>query len=242
MKHLFQNKSLRFFLILSLSSHLFIGLIFILSKGLFFKNKKSFLIENSIQISQLELSENTKKPEIPKKKIAKKAPKKKIKTAQKKEIKKPKSKLLKNEEQKTSPQKIESKKEMKNSFETESKNSKLEENNTTEKKEDSESTKFNSQKILQAYLYGNEIRNQITENWKIPAYFKNQNFTTEVEIQINSNGKIIYKQIIKSSGNDLYDSFVLKTIDINKQYSKPSPSTQKIIQEGIVLKFPNQDI
>jgi len=88
--------------------------------------------------------------------------------------------------------------------------------------------------------YASQISMQAKRNWNLPSYLTNQALTTQVEININSEGTLIYKQILISSGDDLYDSFVLKAIEKASPYPKPFPSVQKIIQGGIVLNMSSQ--
>ena len=110
---------------------------------------------------------------------------------------------------------------------------------------DSEETNSNSsqlttEQISEISYYANQISSQIRRNWKLPSYLINKVLTTQVEIKIDSIGRIIYKKIILSSGDDVYDSFVLKAIERASPYPRPFPSVQKIIENGIVLNVPSQ--
>ena len=263
MKFLFQNSSFRFFLTLSFSLHVGLALLaFIFSKSFLFQSKdKILVIENAIQVDQIELS-NLKKlssspanknqtlPSLPKtsqKKQPLKAKKEKIlnlkkektKKLDQKEEKKDKSDRKKKEQVTPDPnEKDQNKSDTEKEILEESTDPEL----SSAKSDDtnSDDSQLSSEQISEISHYANGILRQIRANWQIPSYLTNKNLTTQLEIKIDSQGRVIYKEILISAGDDIYDSFVLKTIEKGSPYLKPSDSVQKIIKNGIVLNIPSQ--
>ena len=102
----------------------------------------------------------------------------------------------------------------------------------------SDNPQLSSEQISEIYI--NEILKQIKTNWQLPSYLTNKNLTTQLEIKIDSQGRVVSKEILISSGYDIYDSFVLKMIEKGSPYLKPPNSVQKEIKDGIVLIIPSQ--
>ena len=262
MKFLLKNSSFRFFLTLSFSLHAGLVLLaFIFSNSFLFQSKdKTLAVESAIQVDQIELS-NLKKPSSsPADKNQAPPP---PKTSQKKQpLKAKKEKILNLKKEKTKKlDQKEEKKDKRDRKKTEKAapdpNEKNQNKSDTEKETleestdpelsstksddaDSDNSQLSSEQISEISYYANELLRQVRTNWQLPSYLTNKNLTTQLEIKMDSQGRVIYKEILVSSGDDIYDSFVLKTIEKGSPYLKPSYSVQKIIKNGIVLNIPSQ--
>ena len=206
----------------------------IVSKSLpnLFKQNKSLVIRNSIQIDSIGL------PDLPSKSKAKK---KKIKAvsiqAKKKQSQnKKKEKAVKKPKQK---EKKEKSTDSKNN--SPAKNDKLNKGNKLSKGSKEGKPNLTAQELSEISLYANQIDSQIREQWRLPKYLTDTNLTAQVEIKINKLGRLIYKQILISSGNELFDSFVLKAIDSAEPYPAPSADIESFIKGGIVLTLYSRD-
>ena len=271
---IFKKDSFRFFLALSLFLHVGLSVLALVlsNTSLFQSRNKNRLIESSIQIDQIDLS-NLKKisstdlTKIPKAKPIKKEKKKKkklVKKAKEKKeviIKKETEKEKEKEQDKIDTEKKERTEEDLKPEEQDSKQKDTEQEETEQKETEQEDTEqeeetipqelsgeeqggshsseLNEQEISEISYYANQISNKVKNNWKIPSYLKDKSFSTEVEIKINTQGRIISKKIIRSSGDDFFDSFVLKAVEKGEPYPIPPLPVQKIIADGIVLNFSN---
>ena len=91
------------------------------------------------------------------------------------------------------------------------------------------------QKLLEINTYMMSVKEQT--NWNLPKYLTDMNLTAQIEIRINDEGGMIYKQIVFSSGNELFDSYVLKAIENSAPYPPPPANVRDLIRSGIVLSF-----
>lgn len=232
MEQFFSNFSFKKFLILSIVLHVFFIALFINFKGCSFKSEKDLLIESAIQIDEVGL------PDLETKKRPKQT-----------KQKKPTKPIIKKEKKKKKPAKPVVKKEKKQSQPKSSNTSNTKEKkqapikkgnfkNQAGSKEGKE--KISKQALSEIYKYSNQIIYQVRQNWTLPPYLTNQQYSSQVEIKISSSGELIYKNVVLSSGNKLYDSFVLKTIEQAQPYPKPQDSIKSIVKQGFVLTFPSQ--
>ena len=231
MKINFKNKTFSFFLVLSLSFHFLVILALIASKSLpnLFKKDKNLLIQNTIRIDTIGLPDLPSKPKVKKTKqkavLVKKAKKnkekkKKEKQAQKKKKEK-RSQAQKNMKKNTSP----------------SKNEQLNKGNKLSQGTKIGKETLTAQQISVGNIYINQVINQISAQWNLPKYLTDKNLSTQVVIKINKQGHVIDTQILISSGNELFDSLVLKAIENSGPYPAPPADIQKLIKDGIVPTF-----
>ena len=260
MKSLFKNSTFRFFLTLSLSLHIGLAFLVVLFSGSFlFQSKESLMIESAVQVDQINLDDLKKisssagkksqtLPSLPKAPTKKKPLKPKKEKTLKLEKKSQNKETQKKEERKkdqtqpdqTQPDQTENNlDENSQNKESPKESANAAVSNETLDSKSSDDSQLSSEQISEISYYANQILRQIRRNWNLPSYLTNKALTTQVEIKINSEGMLIYKQIIQSSGDELYDSFVLKMIE-KGTYPRPYPSIQKIIQKGVVLNVPSQ--
>ena len=237
MKINFKNNSFQFFLIVSLSFHLIIILFMIVSKSLpdSFKKEKKLLIQNAIRIDAIGL------PDIPSKPKAKNQPEKAISIQKTKKEKKPQKQKIIKRKNKKETQKDEKKKEKDLKNTTSDKQKKDTKGNKLSKGTKEETGELTAQKLSEINIYMSQVDSQIRSQWNLPKYLTDKSLTAQLEIKINEKGRIIYKQILISSGNELFDSFVLKAIENSEPYPSPPPDIQQLIKGGIVITLNSRD-
>ena len=228
-----KKNSFLIFLCISFIFHIFlIALLFISSEFLnFFGEEKQFIPPPSIRIDSIGL------PDLPSKK--------KIRAKKKPVLPRPsKTKPLPKEKSKKNlPEK---KPETKNKQSPPSKRVEKEESqkgNQLNKEGVKEGTEGISQEALTASAtYTHKIIQKIKSNWNLPNYLTEVSLTTQIELKINPDGSIFYKNIYSSSGNNVFDSYVLKAIENSAPYPSPPKIIKKYIQkEGFVLAVPNRN-
>ena len=247
MKKKIIDNSFQFFLALSLVFHFVLIIALVLSKSLpnWLKTEKKTLIQNSIRIDSIGL------PDLP--------ADKKIKTTKPKAVLVQKDKKQKKKRQKTKEKKTENKRKkdrkQKKKQEKESR-SKMDVKNTSSSKESNELKKGNKiskgtgqgksaltdQQRSAVHIYMNQVIHQIKIKWdNLPKYLADKNLTAQVEIRINEKGRIIHRDILISSGNIEFDSFVLKAIEDSGPYPPPPADIQSLIKGGIVSTLNSKD-
>ena len=100
---------------------------------------------------------------------------------------------------------------------------------------------LSSQQVSEINIYFSAVEGQIKAYWNLPKYLMDLDLTAQIEIKINNKGEIKDKVIVVSSGNDLFDSQVLKAMNNASPYPSPPVSVQKIIQDGIVFTLHSKD-
>ena len=236
------NNSFQFFLALSFLFHLGITIIFIFSKALpnWIKKEKKVLIQSSIRIDTIALPDLTSNKKIKAKKqktVLVKEGKK-----EKKEKKKRKTEIKQKKAQKQHQEKeLSQKTDLKN--ENPSKKSEdLKKGNKISKGTGQGKEALSDQQLEEIHIYMNQVVYQIKTKWEsLPKYLADKDLTAQVEIKINEQGQIIYKQILISSGNEEFDSFVLQAIEDSGAYPPPPLDIQYLIKGGIVSTLNSKD-
>ena len=93
--------------------------------------------------------------------------------------------------------------------------------------------------VINQYL--TNVTDKIKLNWNLPKYLTELNLTAQIEIQINDRGKMIYKQMLVSSNNDLFDSYVLKATENSAPYPPPPADVKDLLKSGVVLILSSKD-
>ena len=200
----------------------------------FFGEEKQLIQPPSIRIDNIGLPE----PPSKKKTIIKKQPVLPL-PSQKKEIQKEKPKKQKQEKK---PEKKNNKKENTKSP-PKAVQQETRKGNQLNKEGDKEGEEGISKEALSASaIYTHRIIQKIKSNWNLPNYLTEVSLTTQIELKISPDGSIFYKNIFSSSGNNLFDSYVLKAIENAAPYPSPPDLIKKYIQkEGFVLAVPNHN-
>ena len=100
---------------------------------------------------------------------------------------------------------------------------------------------LNSEKMEAINQYLTIVADKIKLNWNLPKYLTELNLTAQIEIQINDGGEMIYKQMLVSSNNDLFDSYVLKATENAAPYPPPQDDVKDLLKGGVVLILSSKD-
>ena len=238
MKEVFQKKGRAeffWFFALSLAFHVFAVLFFIGSENfmqIFFEKKPQKIAEMSIRVDTVALPDFQPKEEFEEENVEKPSFKPKVKkskdTLSKSKKQKPKNQLKAKKIIKKSKKQIQTKKTTERKGHRKSKGA--------DKGQD-----LSKGQLLEIEMYNNIVRNQIHSYWNLPQHLMDSFLTAQIEIKINNKGELIEKQILISSGNDLFDSKVLKTVESSAPFSPPPASVQRLIEDGIVLNLTSRD-
>lgn len=89
--------------------------------------------------------------------------------------------------------------------------------------------------------YFDKIRSSIKGHLILPKWLKDANLKAHVLIKLDNRGYVIYKNIERSSGNDMYDKLVIDAVTGASPLPAPPERLSSIIMiDGIILRFPDQ--
>lgn len=92
---------------------------------------------------------------------------------------------------------------------------------------------------LEHETYATDLDNHIKQHWSLPEWLAKRDFKAQARVFIDSNGNILGRKIVKSSGNPSYDDEVLATIDRSAPFPAPPEKFQAIVSvDGILIGFP----
>lgn len=92
---------------------------------------------------------------------------------------------------------------------------------------------------LQHDSYASDLDAHIKQFWTLPEWLSRQEYKAQVKVFIDSNGNILGRRIVKSSGNPAYDDEVLATIDKSAPFPPPPEKFKDIVNtDGITFGFP----
>ena len=84
-----------------------------------------------------------------------------------------------------------------------------------------------------------EKRQHIKENWTLPEWLAKKNLKAQIRVRIDDKGRIISKQLVKSSGNPAYDDIVKATIEKSEPFPVPPEKFSAVVSvNGILIGFP----
>jgi colicin import membrane protein len=91
---------------------------------------------------------------------------------------------------------------------------------------------------LQAETYIGDVHRHITDNWSLPEYLKKRQYRTDVLVRFDEAGNILGKEVIRSSGNPVFDDFVLAAIQKSSPVPAPPAKFSRIASvEGFLFRF-----
>ncbi len=242
-----KQKSFSFFLLFSICVHAVVVIFFmgLNNFSLFFK--KENITPISIRVDVVGL------PDLPAKGKTVKIQKEKpvlLPDKRTKPKKPPSQKKLKEKKKDQSLEDSKQKKELKKVEQTKIQNEKKEDidsektvnkgNQLTKGAEKGEEV-LSSQEMAEINMYLTIVIEQIRANWNLPRYLKDMNLIAEVDIKINDRGEMVYKQIVLSSGNDVFDNWMLKAMENAAPYPPPPDSVQHLIRDGIVVSMSSKN-
>lgn len=92
---------------------------------------------------------------------------------------------------------------------------------------------------IQSEQYLGTIDQHIKQHWSIPEFMLNRDYKARIKIQIDENGYVISKTIVRSSGNIEYDNFAIETIQKSSPLPPPPEKFRDIVRyDGVVVGFP----
>jgi colicin import membrane protein len=91
---------------------------------------------------------------------------------------------------------------------------------------------------MQAESYISDVDRHMRQYWALPEYLRNRSLKTEVLVKFDSKGHVTSKQIVKSSGNELFDEIVLTAIENSSPVPAPPEKFVRISQlQGFLFRF-----
>jgi colicin import membrane protein len=84
-----------------------------------------------------------------------------------------------------------------------------------------------------------EVKKHIYDNWSLPEWLSQKELSAQVLARFDEKGNLIFKQIVKSSGNPSYDENIMEALEKSSPVPVPPEQLSKIISgEGILIGFP----
>lgn len=96
----------------------------------------------------------------------------------------------------------------------------------------------NARETTQAQ-YLDAVLARVQENWEIPTFLAKQNLSAQVQIFIDSVGRLRGTRFIRNSGNELFDSAVQQALQRSTPFPPPPQGfAMSALTNGILLGFP----
>jgi len=87
--------------------------------------------------------------------------------------------------------------------------------------------------------YYDALRSHLQENWALPVWIARQNLSAQVQIFIDTRGKLKFYKFLKLSGNAQFDNAVKRTISESEPYPTPPLGIAALLAtEGVLVGFP----
>lgn len=87
--------------------------------------------------------------------------------------------------------------------------------------------------------YFSKLKAHVRERWDLPQWLANANLSAQAGVLIDERGFVIKKQLIKSSGNEIFDNKVIATLEKSSPFPSPPPRLRDLVgSRGIVFNFP----
>jgi len=87
--------------------------------------------------------------------------------------------------------------------------------------------------------YLSELQSRLNSNFEIPQWLADGDYSAVVVIQIDQRGYVTKKTMTKSSGNHVFDTIVMGTIDKSSPLPPPPDRLRgRLATSGIPVKFP----
>lgn len=93
---------------------------------------------------------------------------------------------------------------------------------------------------IQHDSYVAQVERHIRQNWALPQWLANKKLRAQVRVKIDSNGQLISKSLVRSSGNSSFDDVALETIEKSTPVPRPPDKLVGLLaNEGILFGFPD---
>lgn len=87
--------------------------------------------------------------------------------------------------------------------------------------------------------YKQVLHNAVKNKWNLPSWIQDGNLFAEALIKISDTGHVTEKVLTTSSGNTMYDKYVLQAITEASPFPAPPDKFVNIVGvKGVVLRFP----
>lgn len=87
--------------------------------------------------------------------------------------------------------------------------------------------------------YYDAIRDKLVNNWELPVWIARQKLSAQVQLYIDSAGRVRDFKFVRKSGNVQFDDAVKRTIIQSQPFTVPPQSImQAILADGILVGFP----
>lgn len=88
--------------------------------------------------------------------------------------------------------------------------------------------------------YFDQMHSHLLQNWNLPQWLADANYKAQALVAIDENGHVIRKQLLKSSGNEVFDTNVLDAIDKSSPFPAPPDRIRGAVARGVIFNFPEQ--
>lgn len=87
--------------------------------------------------------------------------------------------------------------------------------------------------------YFDLVRDRLQENWALPVWLARQNHQAQVQLFLDSRGKVKRLLLVKPSGNQNFDEAIRKSIEESEPFPLPPKALQEALAtQGILVGFP----
>jgi len=87
--------------------------------------------------------------------------------------------------------------------------------------------------------YKSTLHQAISKEWDLPKWLLEGDLRAIALIKIDEDGNLVFKEVVSSSGNSIYDEKVMEAIVDSAPFSPPPSKFKKIVfYEGVQLAFP----
>ena len=87
--------------------------------------------------------------------------------------------------------------------------------------------------------YYDQLRAKLQDNWELPVWIARQNLSAQVQIFIDSRGRVRNFRFMKASGNAQFDSAIKKTLEESQPFPVPPEGIAgAVLVDGILVGFP----
>ncbi len=88
--------------------------------------------------------------------------------------------------------------------------------------------------------YFSVLRKSIHEHFHLPQWLADSELHAQAVAYIDENGYVIRKEIVRSSGNDIFDGMVLDSLEKSSPLAAPPSRLANILKfRGVIFNFPN---
>ena len=93
---------------------------------------------------------------------------------------------------------------------------------------------------IQFDTYISQVRTRIHGNFHLPQWLAEADLHAQALAMIDENGYVIRREIVKSSGNDIFDNMVIEAIDKSSPFAAPPQALKSIMQfRGVIFRLPD---